>query len=177
MNPSAVLKSLLKPCAALTAAAGALMMASCYAPQPVMGPPFGPQGGPPQFGYNGTRSPNYPTDPRGVTTKPADTAPKIVRDPNNTVVNVEPPAPRNPPGTNPPPSSGTPAEAPPTSNPEPTKPPVAVKEDLPYGIPVVGKKGMVYSPYAPEKGQVDVDGFKRGTRVECPYTAKHFRVP
>jgi len=51
------------------------------------------------------------------------------------------------------------------------------RDDLPYGIPVVGKKGSVYSPYAPEKGQVDVSGLNRHTKVECPYTGKSFRVP
>jgi len=49
--------------------------------------------------------------------------------------------------------------------------------ELPYGIPVPDKKGMVQSPYAPEQGFIDVDGYNRGTRVECPYTGKHFRVP
>jgi hypothetical protein len=52
-----------------------------------------------------------------------------------------------------------------------------VQDDLPYGIPVIGKPGMVYSPYAEDKGQVDAKGLKRGTRVKCPYTGKHFRVP
>ncbi len=56
--------------------------------------------------------------------------------------------------------------------PEPPK-----KENLPVGIVVEGKKGMVYSPYAQDQGQVDVEGFPSGTRVECPYTGKYFRVP
>ncbi|HWB05907.1 MAG TPA: hypothetical protein VG796_22995 [Verrucomicrobiales bacterium] len=51
------------------------------------------------------------------------------------------------------------------------------KENLPFGIPVVGNPHFVYSPYAPEKGRVDVSGLKPGTRIECPYTNKHFRVP
>ena len=58
--------------------------------------------------------------------------------------------------------------------PAPAAPP---QEDLPYGIPVIGEKGKVQSPYAPDKGFVDVEGFKRGTRVACPYTGKYFRVP
>lgn len=55
--------------------------------------------------------------------------------------------------------------------------PAVTREDLPYGQPVVGKKGYVYSPYAPDKGQVDVDGIPAGTKVKCPYTGKVFRVP
>jgi hypothetical protein len=175
MNPSVVLKSLFKPYAALAAAGGALMLASCYTPAP---PPPGPPFGPPRYGHGGTQSPNYPTDNRPVTGPPG-TGPRIVRDPNDTVVDVTPPTPRNaaPPVTdNPPPANTTPSNPSPPA--EPTKPPpTAVKDDLPYGIPVVGKRGMVYSPHAPEKGQVDVEGYKRGTRVECPYTGKHFRVP
>ncbi|HEX2747141.1 MAG TPA: hypothetical protein VHM91_04010, partial [Verrucomicrobiales bacterium] len=34
----------------------------------------------------------------------------------------------------------------------PEPPPRPRKDDLPYGVPLVGQKGMVYSPYAPEKG-------------------------
>lgn len=51
------------------------------------------------------------------------------------------------------------------------------RDELPYGIPVTDQPGMVQSPYAPEKGLVDVKGLKRDTRVMCPYTGKHFRVP
>lgn len=153
-------------------------MASCTTPPPLPPPPMT---GPPLYGAGGTQSPNYPpADPRGV--KPGETPPRIVRDTSENV-NIAPPDSRTPtippvtdtpPTTNPNPTAPNP---PPTTNPEPTKPPPAVREDLPFGIPVVGKKDMVYSPYAPEKGQVDVAGFKRGTRVECPYTKKHFRVP
>jgi len=57
-------------------------------------------------------------------------------------------------------------------------PPVLPRsEDIPFGTPVVGRAGMVYSPYAAEKGPVDVAGLKRGTRVKCPYTGKNFRAP
>jgi hypothetical protein len=60
----------------------------------------------------------------------------------------------------------------------PEPPPVPpVPQELPYGIPVADKPGMVRSPYATDKGFIDVEGYKRGTRVECPYTGKHFRVP
>ena len=49
--------------------------------------------------------------------------------------------------------------------------------DLPYGIPAVGQTGKVYSPFAADKGLVDVTDMKRGTRIKCPYTGRHFRVP
>jgi hypothetical protein len=52
-----------------------------------------------------------------------------------------------------------------------------IPDDLPLGVPVVGQKGMVFSPYAPERGRVDAVGLKRGTRIKCPFTGKHFRVP
>jgi len=52
----------------------------------------------------------------------------------------------------------------------------AEKEDLPYGVPVVGKPGFVYSPYH-NTGMVDVVDISRGTKVKCPYTDKAFRVP
>lgn len=58
----------------------------------------------------------------------------------------------------------------------PAAPAPVKRDDLPFGVPVVGKNGYVYSPYT--KGQlVDVTGIPSGTRVECPYTKKHFRVP
>jgi len=67
----------------------------------------------------------------------------------------------------------TPADTTPTGEPKPA----VTREDLPFGQPVVGKKGFVFSPYAPDKGQVDVDGIPAGTKVKCPYTGKVFRVP
>jgi len=52
------------------------------------------------------------------------------------------------------------------------------KVDLPYGIPVPGRKGMVTSPYTPgEEKYIDVTGFASGSVVKDPYTGKLFLVP
>ena len=117
----------------------------------------------------------------------------IKRDPNNTTVDLSPPQSKpekkdpgvsgtdgNPADVSPPPQEGAdptaPTETKPEPKPEETKPAVT-REDLPFGQPVVGKKGYVYSPYAPDKGQVDVVDIPSGTKVKCPYTNKTFRVP
>ena len=137
----------------------------------------------------------------GAQTGTGDAKPKppktIKRDPNNTTVDLTPPTgggqgtadagssgtgstEPSTTGTTPPPAdtgagstagTGTPADS---GTPAPKPSP---REDLPYGIPVITKKGCVYSPHAPDKGYVDVEGLARGTRVKCPYTGKHFRVP
>jgi len=51
------------------------------------------------------------------------------------------------------------------------------KGDMPYAIPVPGRKGIVTSPYAPEGNYVDVSAFPAGSAVKDPYTGKIFRVP
>jgi hypothetical protein len=51
------------------------------------------------------------------------------------------------------------------------------KGDLPYGIPVPGKKNLVTSPFAPESGYIDVRSFPPGTPVKDPYTGKVFLTP
>ena len=53
-----------------------------------------------------------------------------------------------------------------------------IKADLPYGVPVPGRKGMVTSPYLPEDGKyIDVTDFASGSVVRDPYTGKFFLVP
>jgi hypothetical protein len=61
---------------------------------------------------------------------------------------------------------------PPTPKPAPN-----AQADLPVGVPVLGKPGLVYSPYAKEKMIFVRAPFKHGQVVLCPYTAKKFRVP
>src|SRR6266496_6788195 len=48
------------------------------------------------------------------------------------------------------------------------------KGDLPYGIPVPGKQGLVTSPFSPDSGYIDVRSFPPGTEVRDPYTGKSF---
>lgn len=49
--------------------------------------------------------------------------------------------------------------------------------DLPFGTPVMGKRGYVRSPYAEDQGMVDVTDIPAGTKVKCPFSGKIFRVP
>ena len=51
------------------------------------------------------------------------------------------------------------------------------KNDLPYGIPVPGKQGLVTSPFSPDSGYIDVRSFQPGTEVRDPYTGKSFLTP
>lgn len=69
-----------------------------------------------------------------------------------------------------------PTEAPKTETVPPPAPP-AVTAELPYGVPVPGRPGLVNSPYAGKYQLVDVTGLASGQEVKCPYSGKLFRVP
>jgi hypothetical protein len=107
-----------------------------------------------------------------------------------------PPQPRR---TNPKQSNeAPPSDAPDTSNPQTSPSPTPVpappnpnnvrvakataarksrNSDLPYGIPVPGKQGLVTSPFSPDSGYIDVRSFPPGTEVRDPYTGKTFLTP
>ena len=66
----------------------------------------------------------------------------------------------------------------PSASPADQSPPVTdhSSQSLPYGKPIPGKPGFLYSPYDP-RFIIDVRGFPPGTLVNDPNTNKPFRVP
>jgi len=90
-----------------------------------------------------------------------------------------------------PPSQTPPPAIAPTNPPLPTPTPAlqtvrtagavpttkGVRRDIPYGIPVPNRPGLVTSPYSPKSGYVDVRGFPSGAEVKDPYTGKIFLTP
>lgn len=78
------------------------------------------------------------------------------------------------------PPETTPGAAPSDTIDTPPPPPAAAPvplAQLPFGIPVMGRKGYVRSPYAEDQGMVDVNDIPAGAKVKCPFTGKVFRVP
>ena len=51
------------------------------------------------------------------------------------------------------------------------------KRDVPYAVPVPGKKGLVTSPFAPREGYIDVSKFPPGAEVKDPFSGRIFRTP
>lgn len=184
-DPSRAPSLSLVPRLLLLAGGTVLLASSCESTPTTDDNIFAP--GKPRYGYGSPQKPGTPGT--GLATKKTESrnVPDIKRDPNNTTVDVTPPeskTEKKTDSTTPPDSTETttPSDTPTTTD-KPVEPettetkPAAPREDLPFGQPVVGKKGYVYSPYAPDKGQVDVDGIPAGTKVKCPYTGKVFRVP
>lgn len=118
-----------------------------------------------------------------------DSPPKAKEPKTQPVAAAKPPAaakpePSAPPAAAPQPktaASGGSAKPAPSETPktEPVPPPApsAVTTELPYGVPVPGRPGLVNSPYAGKYQLVDVTGLAPGQEVKCPYSGKLFRVP
>ena len=53
----------------------------------------------------------------------------------------------------------------------------ARNNNLPYGIPVPGKQGLVTGPSSRNSGYIDVSGIPPGTEVKDPYTGDIFLTP
>lgn len=117
---------------------------------------------------NATQIGNVPAydTPESIATTPPPQDPAVASTP--------PTDPSAPPSNPAPPSTATTEPAAPP--PPPPSSSSSTPEQMPFGLPVPGKKGFVYSPF--DKTQmVDVRGIPPGKKVRCPYTSKIFLVP
>ena len=152
----------------------AATLASCVYPPPPRRPAR-PQTGAsldrPASGERSARETRYLEEQAAQT--PVAPAPADSASPDAAVVQAPTDAPP------PPVTAEAPPEKPKTEAPKETPPPAPAPaaSELPYGKPVPGKKGFVYSPYDQSAGFVDVRDISPGTKVRCPYTGKIFRVP
>lgn len=94
--------------------------------------------------------------------------------PRRVVQNHVSPSPQSTPlQTNPTPQVGRSSPSP-SRNTSPTGPQQA---SLPTAKPVPDKPGYVFSPFDPNGGYVDVNGYTSGQKVKDPYSGKIFLVP
>ena len=111
------------------------------------------------------RSPQSPQSRRSSPRQSNETPPSDASDASNSQTSPSP----------------TPVPAPPNLNNVRVAKATATKKnqkgDLPYGIPVPGKQGLVTSPFSPDSGYIDVRSFPPGTEVRDPYTGKSFLTP
>ena len=199
MNPApSIALSFSTVCRSLLMAAATMLLAASCNNTPDYGANnvFVPGQSPPRYGYGSSQPAGSPGDggtsqsvrdaQSGTSTRktPPSKIKNINRDPSDTSLDLTPPEPKSDDQQTADTPSSNEVEAPATTSPEKspepstaTAKPAAPREDLPVGQPVVGKKGFVYSPYASDKGQVDVQDIPSGTKVKCPYTGKTFRVP
>jgi hypothetical protein len=91
------------------------------------------------------------------------------------------PTPSQAPTANP---ANPPVQAPPSPTPTPVDirpaalaPHAHVRRDVPFGVAVPNRPGLVTSPYAPNQGYVDVRAFPPSTEVLDPFTGKIFLTP
>ena len=114
--------------------------------------------------------PRSPQSHRSSPKQGNETPPSDASDPSNTSSSQTSASP-----------TATPAPAPPNRNNVRVTKATATKKhpknDMPYGIPVPGKQGLVTSPFSPDSGYIDVRSFPPGTEVRDPYTGKSFLTP
>lgn len=124
---------------------------------------------PPSPGTTATTTPSAPSTPDGAAAQ--QTTPSQPSDPRDELKNINPDANDEAPVNDTADTTGDMADA------GDEAAPAAEPEELPYGIPVPGRPGTVYSPYDRTAGFVDVSGLAPGTVVTDPYTGNQFRVP